>query len=415
MTAGGEPARVFVPGRIEVLGKHTDYAGGRSLLAAVDRGFTFRARPAPGDAIVIRAEETGEAVRWRVRDGRAVPADGERPGWARYANAVLDRLGAGFVGALGGAEIGFVSDLPVAAGLSSSSALVTGVFLALDAALGIRDRPDFRAAVPDREALAAWLSAAEMGSPDVGTRGGSEDHTAILCSQPGRLVRYGLAPVRRRGSAPMPDGWRFAVGVSGVVADKGGAVRDHYNRLSDQAAAAARAWAAGRPGGAPDPVEDDAPLNLGRALSVDPETRILDAVRRGAAALGGVPDTEALVRRARHFLAETVLVDAAFAALEAGDLAGFADAANRSARLGAELLENQVPETLALTALARELGAPAASPFGAGFGGSVWALVREVEAEEFLAGWQDRYRDAFPGRQGARFLATPPSSPAETV
>jgi galactokinase len=221
----------------------------------------------------------------------------------------------------------------------------------------------------------------------------------------------------------MPAGWLFAVGVSGVVADKGGAVQDHYNRLSDQAAAAARAWVAGRPGGAPEPVEEPAPepvqeaapLNLGRALGVDPEAEVLDAVRRGAAALGDDVDPDALVQRTRHFLAETGLVDTAFEALEAGDLVGFSDAANRSARVGAELLENQVPETLALTALAREIGAPAASPFGAGFGGAVWALVREADAEAFLADWRNRYTDAFPARTGARFLATPPSSPAETV
>jgi galactokinase len=80
--------------------------------------------------------------------------------------------------------------------------------------------------------------------------------------------------------------------------------------------------------------------------------------------------------------------------------------------VGAELLENQVPETLELTALAGRLGAPAASPFGGGFGGAVWALVRDVEAERFLVEWRDRYRADFPQRTGAEFFATHAGGPA---
>src|SRR6266545_1519511 len=49
--SSGGPARWFVPGRIEVFGKHTDYAGGRSLLCAVERGFCVSAWPRP-DRIV---------------------------------------------------------------------------------------------------------------------------------------------------------------------------------------------------------------------------------------------------------------------------------------------------------------------------------------------------------------------------
>ena len=48
-----EPLAFFVPGRIEVLGKHTDYAGGRSLLCAVERGFAVLATPR--DDAVVRA------------------------------------------------------------------------------------------------------------------------------------------------------------------------------------------------------------------------------------------------------------------------------------------------------------------------------------------------------------------------
>ena len=409
--------RVFVPGRIEVLGKHTDYGGGSSLLTAVDRGFTFRARAIEGDEVVIRADDRDEEVRWRVpRDGRAAvesvyPDPESRPSWARYADGVLDRVAATWDDGLSGVELRFTSDLPVAAGLSSSSALVTGVFLALDAALDLLDRPEGRAALPDRESLATWLSAAEMGGP-VGMRGGSEDHTAILCAEEGRVVRYGLAPVRYRGSAPVPDGWTFVVGASGVVADKGGAVKEHYNRLSDLLAEAARVWAAGASDAEREALDlGDRSPNLGDALRVSSREATLDRIRESAAEQGR-DGPEALVQRARHFLLETGFVDEAFTAREAGDVQAFADAANRSAHVGAELLENQVPETLGLARSARELGAIAASPFGAGFGGSVWALVPETDADRFPARWRMRYLDAFPGRTNATFFVAPASRPA---
>jgi galactokinase len=64
---------------------------------------------------------------------------------------------------------------------------------------------------------------------------------------------------------------------------------------------------------------------------------------------------------------------------------------------GAErLLGNQVPETIALARIARELGAVAASAFGAGFGGSVWAMVKTDCAESFKSEWAERYWPRYP-------------------
>jgi galactokinase len=55
-----EPLAFFVPGRIEVLGKHTDYAGGRSLLCAVERGFVVLATPRDDAIICAVAVQRGE-------------------------------------------------------------------------------------------------------------------------------------------------------------------------------------------------------------------------------------------------------------------------------------------------------------------------------------------------------------------
>ena len=56
----------------------------------------------------------------------------------------------------------------------------------------------------------------------------------------------------------------------------------------------------------------------------------------------------------------------------------------------------QIPETIALVRQARALGAIAASAFGAGFGGSVWALVASTQADVFRHRWADAYAAAFP-------------------
>ena len=60
-----------------------------------------------------------------------------------------------------------------------------------------------------------------------------------------------------------------------------------------------------------------------------------------------------------------------------------------------DLLQNQVPQTVALATQARAAGAMAASAFGAGFGGSVWALIEMGEADRFLTAWRAAYAMAF--------------------
>ena len=104
-----------------------------------------------------------------------------------------------------------------------------------------------------------------------------------------------------------------------------------------------------------------------------------------------------LLARFEHFFNESEeIVPSAGDALAAGDLPALGRLADLSQKLAEGFLGNQVPETVFLARAARELGAAAASAFGAGFGGSAWALVRRDEAERFLAEWAARYRGAFP-------------------
>lgn len=392
--------RLFVPGRIEVLGKHTDYAGGRSLLAATEQGFTVSVEPTAGSRILISDLHRQQTAELDAATGETT----SHASWAVYPSTVVRRVARDFPGALGGCRIELSSTLPRSAGLSSSSALMTAVFLALDRVFHVSHTASYRDAVPDREALAGYLGAVERGSPfpglggddaGVGTRGGSEDHVAILCAEPDTLVRYRYEPVSREAASPVPAGHVFAVASSGVRAEKKGGARDRYNRLSDLATRAAQVWRT---------ATGEEQRHLGSILEIpDALGRLRDAIWSHAEP----GERDALRRRVRHFAAESVeIIPAAADALATGDLGAFGILVDRSHALAEELLGNQVAETSHLARSARELGAPAASAFGAGFGGSVWALVPEADATAFLEEWRGRYVAAFPERTDAELFIT---------
>ncbi len=107
-----------------------------------------------------------------------------------------------------------------------------------------------------------------------------------------------------------------------------------------------------------------------------------------------------------------MIIPAAAEALAAGDMQRFGTLVDASQTEAERLLGNQVPETIGLARSARTLGAAAASAFGAGFGGSVWAMVRAEHAGEFERQWAAWYDTKFPGAEHARFFSTRPGPPA---
>jgi galactokinase len=424
-----EPERLwFVPGRIEVSGKHTDYAGGRSLLATVPRGFAFAAaRHGDGLIRVVDAAQGGVAT----FDPAALEEADDALGWRRYAGVVVRRLarnfprtllgardaGGGHRGAPEtylGADLAFASDLPQAAGLSSSAALTAGLAIALVRLAELDELPAWRATIRTSEDLAGYLASIENGSSfgalagdaGVGALSGSEDPTAILCCRPGRLSQYSFLPVRPLGSVAVPAGWTFVAATSGVAAEKAAGAREFYNRaaLGIQALLDLRREILPGPAGEGRP---EAPLSLAAALAstAEAEGRLREQIQRRA--IDGWTAAE-LERRLTHFLREdarTPLLAQAFAATDAAQLGELALDAQRDAE---SLLGNQIPETVALAELARAHGAFAAASFGAGFGGSVWALVERAAAADFGRRWHAAYRERFPQHAAASWFAAAP-------
>ena len=110
---------------------------------------------------------------------------------------------------------------------------------------------------------------------------------------------------------------------------------------------------------------------------------------------------DALERRLAHFVRENGRVMPALEAFASADREKLGELTAGSQADAESLLGNQVPETSALAAMAREAGAFAASSFGAGFGGSVWALAGASDAAEIASRWQRSYAERFPSLAAA--------------
>jgi galactokinase len=396
------PLAFFVPGRIEVLGKHTDYAGGRTMVVAVERGFCITALPRDDRQTIVIDAASGETIVF-TDDPELTPQAGA---WSNYPMTVARRIARNFPGAVRGADIAFVSDLPPAVGMSSSSALIVGVFLVLSEVNRLAARDEYWHNIGSKTDLAGYLGTIENGQSfgtlagdrGVGTFGGSEDHTAILCAEPNQISQYAFCPVEFEKTIPMPPGYLFAVAASGVKAEKTGAAREKYNAASRLAATLAELWR--RETGRDDP-------HLAAALSSSPDAE--ERLKAIIKAADPAPFShEALLARLEQFMLESgEIIPEAGDALAAGDLRAFGRLVDRSQRAAEQWLGNQTPETIFLAASARRLGAAAASAFGGGFGGSVWALVETAKVDEFLSMWADAYGGQFPQHTPlARFFAT---------
>ena len=394
-----------VPGRIEVLGKHTDYAGGSVLVGAVDRAITARARRVQGPQSSLTAT-TGGGDPITLRAG---VDPGLEPGhWGRYLQTVLDRLTLNF-GAGVAAHLSISSDLPPASGMSSSSALVCATALALASLNGWDADPRWIESMPDRLSLAGYLAAVEggrawrdlPGTSGVGTRGGSEDHTGMLCGAQDRLLLADFDPMCITRTISFPSQWALVVGVTGVLAHKTGAALEDYNRGPNTVQAVLARW-------------NEATGRTDASLAAAVRHLIGDATGEQAA---GDPALKDLLRlcdpgyerqRIEQFLVESLVLVPDGARLIAAADPGMGEVLERSQELADRGLRNQVPQTRLMVSLAREAGAIGASSFGAGWGGSVYALVPADDAEDFATQWLQTYRDRAPEAERAATIVTRP-------
>lgn len=389
------PMAFFVPGRIEVLGKHTDYAGGRTLVAAAEHGFCIVAQPRDDRRMVVIDARSGETIRFGIDPGLTPPTDS----WAQYPMTVAARVARNLPGACRGADVAMVSDLPAAAGLASSAALTVGMFLVLSETNQLPSRDEYWHNIGGKIDLAGYLGAIQSGQSfgtfegdaDAGVFGGDEDHTAILCAEANEIGQYAYCPVEFERAVRVPPGHVFAIGATGVVVEATDAARARRNAPRRLADLLARLWQrkTGR---------DDAHLADALSSAADAADQLKHMLETDDVEADDIDpaDRVAMIARVEHFMLESgeILPEAADA-LAGNDLRAFGRLVDRSQHLTERLLGDQTPETIFLAASARRLGAEAASSFGPGFGGSVWALLEAPRADDFLTAWADEYRIEF--------------------
>ncbi len=388
---------MFIPGRIEFLGKHTDYCGGRSIVCAIDRGFHCEIEEHSEPVVVIENLDRSERISVALKDPISAPGH-----WINYAVEVTRRLGANYPeGLTNGVKMRFHSDLPKAAGLSSSSALMIMVFVALDLANDLRSSSRYQDNIHDKLDLAEYLGCLEngqsfrelAGSAGVGTFGGSQDHAAIVLGKADKLSAFSFSPLRHDADFPFPETHSFVIASSGVAAEKTGSARDRYNRISRMVSEVTSAIGKG--------------LTLAQMFEEFGVDDVLSKIRR----MRSTFMTRDLLDRVEQFRIENFEIIPAVIDLLADDrIDDLGDAIDLSQENAERFLGNQIAETAFLQRSAREIGAVAASAFGAGFGGSVYALIPRSDAVGFVAEWKRVYKNRFPEHNGVcEFFTVRPS------
>ncbi len=388
---------MFIPGRIEVLGKHTDYCGGRSIVCAIDRGFHAEIDQDRDRDVVLENLDVSERISIALSDPQSLPEH-----WGNYAVEVIRRLGLNFPERIkDGAKIRFHSDLKKAAGLSSSSALMIMAFAALDLVNDIRGSSRYQDNIHSDLDLAEYLGCLENGqsfrelegSSGVGTFGGSQDHAAIVLGKAHYLSCFSFSPLRHDLDLTFPDTYAFVVASSGVSAEKTGSARESYNRVSRMVS--------------------EVTSTFGRGLSLAgmfDEFGVDDVLLKVRQMRSRFTNRELLDRVEQFRIENYEIIPAVIDLISAGHIDDIGDVIDVSQENAERFLGNQIAETAFLQRSAREVGAVAASAFGAGFGGSVYAIVKTSDAEGFASEWQRVYRNRFPQHAGSsEFFITRPS------
>ncbi len=330
---------VHAPGRVNLIGEHTDYNEGFVLPVAIDLGISIALVPTDDPRVELTLAASGETG---VFDVHGV---GDRQGfWLDYVAGMAWALGEAGTGPRGFRGL-LASDLPQGAGLSSSAAIEVVAAWALSGG----DRPPL-----DPMRLVHVVQRSENGY--IGLNNGIMDQFASVFGEPGRALLLDCRSLEHR-SVPLP------LDDVALVACHSGSPRkleaSAYNERRSQCEAAVAAIAAVEPG-------------VTALRDVTPS--MLDRVRDRLAPVAA--------RRAEHIVAENQRVLDVIAAFEAGDLDAVGRLFYASHASLRDLYEVSSPELDALVEIARATpGVIGARLTGAGFGGCTINLVRRDAVE----------------------------------
>jgi len=345
------------PGRVNLIGEHTDYNDLPVLPMALQREVRIALRPRH-DGLVRLANARAEFEPVKFEIGPGIPQS-PRGHWGNYVKAPANELAKRFA-IWRGFDGVVMSDLPVASGLSSSSALVNAVGLAL---------ARINEVSLDPLEMADVMADAERYT---GTRGGGMDQAISMAARAGHAARIDFAPLRMKHVMVPPD-WCFVVADTGVRAEKSGAAQKAYNlRRTECQEALEAVGTESVKRGMIRSIPRRYPALL-RATGHEAALELGEAVLRGN-----------LAKRYRHVVSETRRVRDAREALVNADALAFGDlmdASHGSLRTDYHVSSTELDE---LVAQAKEGGAAGARLTGAGFGGCIVALSERSTVDGVL-------------------------------
>jgi galactokinase len=349
----GQMPRVFAaPGRVNLIGEHTDYADGFVMPAAIDFATFAAVSPRADGRIVIRSENYGEQVEYAVD---ALPA--QRVGqWSDYPVGVLSVLGAEGV-KLPALSMTLNGDVPLGAGLSSSAAIEVATMAA------VLSMAEVELALPR---MAQLCQRAENSY--VGASTGIMDQFIACCGEENHALLLDCRSLEYR-LAPIPHDLSLVIVNTMVKHSHAGG---EYNTRRAEVE------------------EGTAILRRHR-----PEIRKLrDATVEDLAKWGGeMPEN--VLKRTRHIITENLRTVAAADALEAGDLKTLGRLMYEAHVSYRDDFEASCPEADLLVDLAgKEPGCVGARLTGGGFGGCTVNLVESARAKGFSENVRRGYKDA---------------------
>lgn len=341
LAAFGQPPTIQVqaPGRVNLIGEHTDYNGGLVLPCAIGYRTVIVARPRVDRLMRVVAADYDDAI-----DEYSLDAPIERlaaPMWANYVRGVVHELLQRDSGpALRGMDMVVAGDVPQGAGLSSSASLSVAVCTL------------FAADSPGLGPIEAALVAQRAENDFVGCKCGNMDQISSACGVQDHALLIDCRSLEVK-PVPIPAGAAIMIIESHITR---GLVDSEYNTRRAQCEEAARYL------GVPALRDVDLALLAGKGAGLDPVT----------------------LRRARHVVSENERVAAAAAALAAGDLPRMGELMADSHVSMRDDFEITVPAIDRLVEIVKgAIGAAGGVRMtGGGFGGCVVALVPEHLVED---------------------------------
>jgi len=337
---GTQPEAVaWAPGRIEVLGNHTDYNDGTVLSAAINLGHCFCISRAEHSEIRLFAVDVDQVACFEANDTGKVPG----AGWANYVKGVFYYIQEQSGQPIAGLNCTFFGSIPMGAGLSSSAALEVAAAYAVLNVLG---------ETMDKKEIARFCRKAEHQF--AGTNCGLLDQFSSIFGREHGLIHSDFRSLAVSGVA-LPDDVEFLVvnpKVQHSLADS------PYNERRERCEQAAKELAKCI----------DHPVTALRDVSWNEFQQYKRQIDPGAA------------RRAEHIVGEITRVEQGIEQLKTHDLTAFGQALFESHQSSIDYFENSCPELDIVVEAAREAGALGARLSGGGFGGSAIVMVHVSEA-----------------------------------